>query len=389
MRTVTVCVTALLGLVCGIAASAKPEYAQKEAKACQYCHMSASPGLIVIDPETKERHVEPFTRNNRGLYYADHNHSFDGYVERKVMGAGAPPVFHFGWRETLLDAPRRVAVADVMGDGKSRFITLNDKPGDKTAAVLTVKHWGGKGFVTDFTAETPGPSDRLEVGRYAGADRPAVILTTQALWYWNGKTFVHLAAAQPLTLFGSTRLRDGSERVLIANSPTDVKAYEVDLKAQGADWLKNGVDTPGSNQVSWGDMHATGEVFDKIGIPTVLGQGGVIGLWDVRKFGKTFLYHARINQDFEVKTDPANKGKPQFEMKNQTWCVEFVDPNETGQSNARKSGPVALYFTPTLIGAIYDIATESAKGDGAPGLLILTSDSADGKGRSLYFFPLD
>jgi hypothetical protein len=379
----------LAGLIIApLRASATAAYASKESKACLYCHVSASPRLITTDPETKERKIEPSTLNARGIYYSEHNHTFDGYMERKVMGATAPPVFHFGWRETLTDSPRRIAVADVVGDHKPRLITLNEKADDKTSSVLTVKRWDGKAFVTEFSAETHGPADRLEVGKFAGSDRPAVIVTSDALWFWNGKSYVHLPSIRPLPLFGLTRLRDGSEKVLIANSPADVRAYEVDVKASDGEWLKNGVATPNSAQVAWGDMHATADFFDKINMPFVLSQGGLIGVWDVRKFGKTFLYHARINQDFDVKDDGTDKAKPEFVLKSQSWCVEFVDPADLSQVGAKR-GPVGLYFTPALLGSIYDIATESAKGDGTPGLLILTSDSGDGKGRSLYFYPLD
>jgi hypothetical protein len=378
---------ALLMALGPVAAHAKPEYAAKEGKACQYCHVSASPGLR--DPVTRE--VEPFTRNNRGLYYAAHNHSFAGYVERQVMGTSAPPVFHFAWREILTDAPRRIAVADVTGDGKPRFISLNEKPGSKTEGILTVKRWDGnaKAFVTEFTAETHSAPDHLAVGRYVGADRPAVIVTSDALWYWNGKTFEQKAAGQPLPLFGSTRLKDGTERLLLAPTPMDVKAYSVDLKAAGAGWLVGGTAVPAPDLVSWGDMHASTDFFDKMGMPTELAQGGLVGVWDVRKFGKTFVYHSRINQDFDVKPDPAGTNKPQFILKSQSWCVGFMDPTDPKQGGQGNSRAFGVYYTPVLAGEIYDIATESARGDGVPGLLILTSEVKDGKGRSLYFFPLD
>src|SRR5579871_3481162 len=314
---------------------ARPVYAQKEGKACQYCHISASPGLITVDPATNARKIEPFTRNARGIYYAEHNHSFEGYVERKVMGLAAPPVFHFGWRETLSDSPRRIAVADVTGDGKSRLITLNEKANDTATSVLTVKRWDGKAFVTEFTADTPGPADRLEVGKFAGADRPAVILTSRSLWFWSGKTYNSVLSDQPVPAFGITRMRNGLERVLVANLPTDIKAYSVDVKAQGGTWLKDGIDAPNTNQVAWEDLHGTTDFFDKMGMPSVLSQGGLIGIWDVRKFGKMFLYHPHLNQDFDVKNDAAGKNKPEFVLKSQSWCIEFVDPSDTGQAGGK------------------------------------------------------
>ena len=47
--------------------SAKPDYTKKEKKSCTYCHTSAS---------SKEL-------NDAGKYYAAHDHSLDGYQEKK------------------------------------------------------------------------------------------------------------------------------------------------------------------------------------------------------------------------------------------------------------------------------------------------------------------
>jgi hypothetical protein len=47
--------------------SAKPEYTKKEKKACTYCHVTAS---------SKEL-------NDAGKYYAGHDHSLEGYAEKK------------------------------------------------------------------------------------------------------------------------------------------------------------------------------------------------------------------------------------------------------------------------------------------------------------------
>lgn len=363
-------------------AKARPQYALKEGKACLYCHISASPGAL--DPMTKA--LQATTRNSRGLYYAAHNHTFDGYVERAVMGVSAPPVFHFAWKETLTDAPRRIGVGDLKDDGGTRFVTLNEKPGDKSASVLTIKRWDGKVFATEFTAEDPSPPDQLAVGRFAGPGGPVLVLTSRSVWYWNGKAYTHRSFASAADLLGGTRLKDGSERVLIANSPTDVKAYKIDPAGQGAGLLGNAIPAPESSQLIWGDMHASPDFFDKMGMPPTLAMGGLIGLWDVRKFGKMFLYQAKINQDIDVQNDPSNPNKPKFVLKSQSWNVAFLD---TAAPAAGAPNGGQLYNTPTLAGAVYDIAIANPKDGKQAGLLILTSDSPDGKGRSLYFFPLD
>ena len=121
-------------------------------------------------------HREPLDVNNRGQYYARHNHSFDGYVE-PVKTVDAPQLFRFIERFTLPDNTRRVAVADVMGDNKPRLICLNEKPDAKDQSVLTVQRWNGKAFVTEFRADTPGAPDKLAVGKFT-SDGKAVILTS-------------------------------------------------------------------------------------------------------------------------------------------------------------------------------------------------------------------
>jgi hypothetical protein len=45
--------------------SARPEYAVKESRNCPYCHSPDGPPQL----------------NERGIYYATHNHTFVGYVE--------------------------------------------------------------------------------------------------------------------------------------------------------------------------------------------------------------------------------------------------------------------------------------------------------------------
>ncbi|HML17577.1 MAG TPA: hypothetical protein VK419_11145 [Bryobacteraceae bacterium] len=47
--------------------SAKPEYTKKEKKGCTYCHISNG---------SKEL-------NDAGKYYAAHDHSLEGYTEKK------------------------------------------------------------------------------------------------------------------------------------------------------------------------------------------------------------------------------------------------------------------------------------------------------------------
>ncbi len=108
----------VVGALCvvGTSAAARPEYAAKENKACGYCHVNEAGGG---------------PRNPRGLYYAAHNHSFEGYDEAQVMGGGAPkktgpPAFAEAWKIQVPNASRRIAVADVVGDKRARLLVLGE-----------------------------------------------------------------------------------------------------------------------------------------------------------------------------------------------------------------------------------------------------------------------
>lgn len=153
---------AILGMGSGQAARATAEYAQKEGRACQYCHVSGSPGTI--DDKTGRR--ETLDVNKRGAYYQAHNHSFDGYVEPRVRPNAPAALFRFVAREMLPDTARRIAVADVAGDHVPRLITLNVKPDTRDSSVLTVKKWDGKAYVTEFTGDTPGSAEKLAAGKF-------------------------------------------------------------------------------------------------------------------------------------------------------------------------------------------------------------------------------
>jgi hypothetical protein len=355
---------------------ARPEYARKEGKACQYCHLSGSPNTL--NPDTGKR--EPTTRNARGMYYQTHDHSFSGYTEPTVSIKQGPALYHFVWKEDLQDLPRRMAVADMKGDGRVRLVTLNEKPDHKEVGMLTIKRWDGKAFVTEFSGDVQAPPDKMEVGRFAGADRPVVIVTADALWYWNGKTFVRKPSDHPLPLLGSVRLKEGGDRLILAESPTDIKAYRVNTNAPGGTWLGAGAAVPATDQLTGESFQNTTEFFDKMGMPALVAGGGLFGLWELPKAGM-LLQYVHLDQDFDVINDPKDFKKTKFVLKNQYSYVLFRNPF---QENAAD-----LWTTPRLNGAVYDVAHDDPRGAGKPGLLLLTSEAASGKGRTIYFFTLD
>jgi hypothetical protein len=75
MRTFKLVVPAVLmtiGFFVCTTAYGTPDYAKKEKKTCTFCH-----GKV----EAKE--AMPKNLTAAGKYYAEHNHSLDGYVEKK------------------------------------------------------------------------------------------------------------------------------------------------------------------------------------------------------------------------------------------------------------------------------------------------------------------
>ncbi len=362
-----------------VGASARPEYARKEGVACQHCHVSGSPGSL--DQLTGRRQTT--MRNDRGNYYGAHNHTFQGYIESAGRVKNVAPTFKYAWKEEFKTLPRRIAVDDVTGDGKPRLITLSEKPDDKNSSTLEVKRWDGKAFVTEFTGDAHAPADRLAVGHMGGADRPAVILTSDALWTWNGTTFVRKQAPNPMPIVGVTRLQDGTERVLLAPTSKNVLAYKVNLTAvRQDDWLVDPIPAPSPPKNVWGDMHSTPEFLASMGVPDQLGAGGLYGLWYIKRANVYYLY--QLDRDTTIGPDPQNPGKPKVSFTN-TYFITFRE-TRTGST---------LWSSPKLPGEGLDLILDDPKGGGKQGLLVLFNGTTPinattaGKGRTLAFFVME
>jgi hypothetical protein len=314
------------------------------------------------------------------------------------------PTFHLAWREDLTGLPRRIAVADVVGDGTLRLVTLDEQPNRTDMSTLTVRKWDGKTFTTEFTAPVPVPAStdtnaaevapakqakshfeldlKLAVGKFAGAKQPAVIVTTGGLWYWDGKTFAHKEAPFPLVPFGATRLRSGEERVLLSDGANGARAYRVDTSAPASGWLTDRTEAPAPSQITWGDMHGTSKFLtETLGLPLLLAGGGMIGMWVVPNSGGLFLYYPKIEPQYETKPDPKDSKKTIKVLQGWSYYVTFVDPTVPKINE--------LPVTSKLDGPPYDVVLTDPKGSGKTGLLILTGNPATDKPRSLYFFTLD
>ena len=297
-------------------------------------------------------------------------------AQTKLAPAAKPPVFTFQWKEEFTDLPRRIGVGDVTGDGTVRLVTLNEKPDNPKSSILVVRKWDGKAFVKEFEAETQSPPDKLQVGKFAGDKKPALILTADSCWAWNGKTFARRTASKPMNLFGTTRARNGEERVLIAASPTDIKAYKILLDGAG-DFLYDPLESTKSKTALWGDMHATPEFLSDMNLPPILANGGLVGVWDARHNNKMLLYYARVDQDFDVQ---GSGNKPKYTLKKRTYYLALNDPEA-------QSAPT-LWMSPALPAPLLDAQIFDAKPGGAAGFLMLIGEPGQNKHRLLAFAAL-
>ena len=345
-------------------AEARPVYAIETGKPCAYCH---------VDPKGGG------ARNPRGLYFAANKHSFKGYDELKVMGRFSPPLLVEEWKETLPATARKVGIGDTAGDGASRLVLLSD--GGASTRNLEIKKWDGKAWVSEFKKEIPGTADRLGVGKYAGSDKPAVIVTSGALVYRDGTEYKVIPAPRPVAVLGTVQLKTGAERLLV-NEANMLKMYRVD-PAKGEGWLTGAIDPPmNSAETSFTDMKAPTSELQAIGMPDILAAGEIIGLWDARKSNAVFFYAVKLIAMVESKSDGQAKSiedaAKNLVLKGQEYRVTIVDPRSEGLKTLWQSG--------ALDGRVHDVTLNDAR-SAERGLTILT-DSADGKGKTLYFYKL-
>jgi hypothetical protein len=152
--------------------------------------------------------------------------------------------------------------------------------------------------------------------------------------------------------------------------------------SKGEGWLTGFMDVPASGETSFSDMKAPASELQAIGMPDLLANGEVIGLWDARKADAVFFYAIKLVPIVESKGNEPEKDVNQaiknLVLKGQNYHVTIVDP--------RSDGFKVLWQSEALDGRVLDVTVNDAR-TGERGLTVLT-ESPDGKGRTLYFYRL-
>ncbi len=288
--------------------------------------------------------------------------------------------FRFAWKADFTDKPRRIAVADVTGDGKPRLITLHELPAAPSSALLVVRNWNGKTFVIEHKEEIKGKPDLLAVGHFAGSETPAVIVVEDGFLLWNGKAFKKHSASRRLPIFGTVKTKDGEERILIAEGIENVRAYRIRPEEANNNWLVDGKGIPKPGNVAHQALHADSKQLEQMQMPLELSAGGLMGLWDAKNANHLILYYTMVDRDFDVANDPNDKTKPKLTYKSEAYqfvCRDALNP---------QSAP--FWGTPRIDAKPLDAAIRNPQ-NGKPGLLVLVSELPKGSYRSLLFFALE
>lgn len=265
-----------------------------------------------------------------------------------------------------------MAVGDTTGDGKPRLVLLVGNPQQNDHSTLVVKKWNGTELVTEFTGAVQAASDKLAVGRFAGSNKHAVIVTADALWYWNGATYVRKPARKALSIFGSARMHSGEERLILSLSAAQFRSYAVNPEAPD-EWLTDAAAAPTGSQVDFESMRAAPNFFNQMGMPEVLGGGGLITIWDASQANIPYLFYCR-----PVKEIDNTLSLRSLKINSYIAFRDATDPQGT-----------ELWKSPKLNGMATDMALEDARTPGKRGLLILTSSASPGMSRTVYFYGMD
>jgi hypothetical protein len=342
-------------LALAAASQAKPEYARKEKKQCGYCHTNPAGGGA---------------RNPRGVFYAMHNHTFEGYDEAKVMGAQAetpkksgPPAFKSAWKVEVPAATKRIGVGDVVGDKTTRLLALDDHN------KLTVLNVAGGAPKEEASADLGDQGEKFVVGTFAKG-KPAIVAVPGAIFYRDGDSVKKKAVADLTDITGTVRFVDGTENIFFFGGGGQPDVYAVDVDAEKPLLAGREMVDPASGGGVYSSIvaHLPGEILGALGVPEQGQKAGLIGLFDPRGEGK--LYAWVPWNDKEVNT------------------LQVTGMDALGHEGNGDFKPI--WTSPKLAGRVLDASYGvSPRNPKQSGLFVLMATGEGGKGRTVEFFVLD
>jgi hypothetical protein len=336
----------LLG-ACAHPALARPEFAAKEGKTCDYCHFNPKGGG---------------PRNYRGIYYARHGHSFAGFNDVLIP---PPPTLSLVWQETFPSRPTRVAIADTVGNGHPGLLILD--PGARTdLRILRALAWdeGTKQLRETGSVQLSKDADWMEAGRFVpGA--PAVVTMGSGFVSFNGKAYTFQPGRHVGNFLSAMSLRTPNDLLMTFDGQNP--ATHTVNPAGGQDWLS----VSGKFQAFSGpDLCSMDFRGETLPLPLIAGYFGVPGpLDDLKFFGEW---------------------NPRSEDENLIYVPERgagALPSRAGLYSADEKTPE--WLSPELSGPVLDITTgpdvRTGSGDG---LYVLATGSHPRDPNTLYFFGL-
>lgn len=325
---------AAIGLSAGAAAT--PEFAAKEKRPCSFCHVSPAGGGELTAA---------------GKYYVAHNKSLKGL----------PISFKSLWKAEAPAETRRIALGNVLGDGKVRLLTLGS--GDE----LSIMEWADA-KLSPKTSLKLGPGASSVFVANLEKDKPAVVAVPGAVYVHNDEGFKRLKASALTAISGIVQFTDGEQCVFQFDGMSEPAVFGVKSDASNPLTVGPAMVYPeqGAGVYSWVVARFPSDALAMLGWPAEAAKTPVLGLYDPR--GDENLKAWMIWKDA--------KGER----------LILADPGAI--LGAGTINPV--WSSASFAGKVLDVTIgRDPRDSNAVGFLVLTEDGKEGTGRALEFLALD
>lgn len=275
------------------------------------------------------------------------------------------PAFKSAWKIDLPAETKRVAVAEITGDGKPRLLVLG---ADDT---LTIHKIADGKPEKEASVALGKDAAKFVVGRFAKGS-PPILVAPCGTFYWDKDKdkLVQKPATDAQGIYASVRMTDGSESFMVFQKDAPPAMYSIDLSKEkifqpSADLPQPMAEGGSIREIS---VEFPRDFFEGEGFPDEVKKGGIARICDPRMTGK--LYGLFAWQSAEGSYAALIGGGSLFPQP---------------QADAKP-----LWKSPKLAGGILDIALGTNMKDAKQtGFYVLQKSGAEGKERVLEFFVLD